>query len=123
MFKKAAAILMILCMVILTVTGCGESGGDKTTEETTAEVKAVTNLPKLDMTKWQYSEDHDIYYQTGVDYCETPADEKYEKLAVFVPGAIPGETADIACEFCDARYAFTSDDLRALLAENEKNRK
>ena len=87
MFKKAAAILMILCMVILTATGCGESGGDKTTEETTAEVKAVTNLPKLDMTKWQYSEDHNIYYQTGVDYCETPADETYEKLAVFVPGA------------------------------------
>ncbi len=31
------------------------------------------------------------------------------------------ETVDISCEFCDAHYAFTPDDLRALLAENEKN--
>lgn len=33
-----------------------------------------------------------------------------------------GETVEVSCQFCDARYAFTPDNLRALLPkENEKN--
>ena len=35
------------------------------------------------MSKWQYSEQDGFYYLLGVSYCEAPADEKYEKLAVF----------------------------------------
>ena len=46
----------------------------------------TTNLPKPDAAKWSYLEDEDIYYQTGISYCEKPAAENYEKLAVFVPG-------------------------------------
>ncbi len=48
---------------------------------------AVTGLPKIDNTAWQYNADDDVYYQTGISYCETPADESYENLAIFVPGA------------------------------------
>ena len=47
----------------------------------------ITNLPKIDNTAWLYNADDDVYYQLGITYCETPADEKYENLAVFVPGA------------------------------------
>ncbi|MBQ7435074.1 MAG: tannase [Oscillospiraceae bacterium] len=38
------------------------------------------------MTKWSYNTDDDVYYQVGIPYCATPADEGYETLAVFVPG-------------------------------------
>ncbi len=34
-----------------------------------------------------------------------------------------GEAVEISCEFCDARYAFSPDDLRAIFAQNEKNEK
>ena len=53
--------------------------------ETTAEVS--TSLAQIDMTKWQYNADDDVYYQLGISYCATPADASYETLAVFVPGA------------------------------------
>ncbi len=37
------------------------------------------------MTKWQYNADDKVYYQIGLKYCSEPANEEYEKLAVFVP--------------------------------------
>ena len=92
MFKKILAIMMTLCMVGLVMTGCGSGSSTDNTEETTADdgtaktTTAITNLSKLDMTKWQYNADDDVYYQIGIVYCETPANEDYEQLAVFVPG-------------------------------------
>ena len=53
--------------------------------ETTAAVS--TSLAQIDMAKWQYNADDDVYYQLGISYCATPADASYETLAVFVPGA------------------------------------
>lgn len=92
MFKKILAIMMTLCLAGLVMTGCGSGGTDKTEETTAADgtakaTTATTNLSKLDMTKWQYNADDDVYYQIGIVYCETPANEDYEQLAVFVPGA------------------------------------
>ena len=53
--------------------------------ETTAAVS--TSLAQIDMAKWQYNADDDVYYQLGISCCATPADASYETLAVFVPGA------------------------------------
>lgn len=39
------------------------------------------------MSKWQYNKEKNLYYKLGIAYCEKPADEKYEKLAYFVPAA------------------------------------
>lgn len=70
-----------------------------------SEVQVVTNLEKLDMTKWQYNADDDVYYQIGISYCETPADESYETLAVFVPGTYMTGTENgdgtYTCELSD----------------------
>ncbi len=93
MFKKIMAIVMTLCIIGLIVTGCSSGNNADKTDETTANATstktttATTNLSKLDMTKWLYNADDDVYYQLGIVYCETPADESYEQLAVFVPGA------------------------------------
>ncbi|MBR1913498.1 MAG: hypothetical protein IJ827_01575 [Lachnospiraceae bacterium] len=66
-----------------------EETSDTTEQAETQEQQAETsvNLAKLDMNAWQYNADDDVYYQIGLRYCETPADENYESLAVFVPGA------------------------------------
>lgn len=77
--RALAAVLIML--LVLPMSSCGGSGTD------TAESSVSTSLPKIDMSKWQYNADDDVYYQVGISYCETPADENYETLAVFVPGA------------------------------------
>lgn len=69
------------------LAACGSSSAGKTkTEDTPQDGSIVTNLKKIDMSKWMYHSDDNVYYQTGIPYCETPADTAYETLAVFVPG-------------------------------------
>ena len=80
--KRVIALVLIVVMVVLLSTGCNGS-----TEEPETKLQPVTGLSKPDQTKWRYNEEFDIYYQTGVGYSERPADEQYEQLAVFVPGA------------------------------------
>ena len=80
--KRVIALVLIVVMVVLLSTGCNGS-----TEEPETKPQPVTGLTKPDQTKWRYNGEFDIYYQTGVGYSERPADEQYEQLAVFVPGA------------------------------------
>ena len=88
-----------------TTAGTTTAAATEITEEQTAEVQPVTNLEKLDMTKWQYNADDDVYYQIGISYCENPADAGYETLAVFVPGAYMAATDNgdgtYTCELSD----------------------
>lgn len=58
-----------------------------TKQDAQTENNAQTSLSKIDSSAWQYASDDDVYYQIGISYCETPADESVENLAVFVPGA------------------------------------
>lgn len=39
----------------------------------------------IDMDAWQYNKENGVYYQLGVLYVPNPADENYERLALFVP--------------------------------------
>ena len=68
--------LVFFVMLMITVSVCCAQDG-----------MVITNLPKIDNTAWLYNADDDVYYQLGITYCETPADENYENLAIFVPGA------------------------------------
>ena len=93
--KKGLSI--ILCAILASTvifTGCANNGSSSSesasqssssavSSNSTGEVK--TSLSKIDMTKWQYNSDDKVYYQIGISYCSNPADESYEKLAVFVP--------------------------------------
>ena len=81
----ARLLSALLCTTMLAYSSGAVSAdaGDDLQGET----EAVTNLPKVDQTAWQYNADDDVYYQIGISYCETPADTAYETLAIFVPGA------------------------------------
>ena len=86
MLKKKVALTLAALMTCL-LTACGSSSIGKTeTEDTPQDGSIVTNLEKIDMSKWMYHSDDNVYYQTDIPYCETPADTAYETLAVFVPG-------------------------------------
>ncbi len=86
MLKKKVTLTMAALMTCL-LAACGSSSAGKSkTEDTPQDGSIVTNLEKIDMSKWMYHSDDNVYYQTGIPYCETPADTAYETLAVFVPG-------------------------------------
>ena len=90
MFRKTIALLLAALMVC-SMAACGAQGtnenpaSDNEVSQTKTE-DVVTNLSKIDMSKWEYNADDNVYYQIGISYCETPADSSYETLAVFVPG-------------------------------------
>ncbi len=56
--------------------------------------QAITDLDKIDNSKWLYNESDNVYYQLGISYCETPADENYEELAIIVPAAYMDASAN-----------------------------
>ena len=87
MFRKAIALLLSVLMVCsLAACSSQDEGGSavSTTDGSQAEASAssgedsqaetediVTNLPKVDMTKWEYNVDDNVYYQLGISYCDT----------------------------------------------------
>lgn len=93
MWKKISAAV-IASLVACLLAACGEPSTDNdngktegvSQDETDTSGSTVTNLEKIDMSKWMYHLDDNVYYQTGISYCERPADASYETLAVFVPG-------------------------------------
>ena len=109
---KRKIILAIILGTSVALTACGSGATTETqvstTQESTAESagaentatdattdadsteetsEIVTNLSKIDNTKWQYNEEDNVYYQLGIQYCENPADTEYEELAIIVPAA------------------------------------
>ena len=86
----AAALILSGCSN--SASGIGSSAAQTEAETSQAETEragetAVTSLPQIDSTKWQYNSDDKVYWQTGISYCENPADENYETLGIFVPAA------------------------------------
>ena len=72
------------------LAGCGSKGTDGAEGSGVANSAggaAIATSLTFSNAAWQYDANDDVYYQLGVSYCETPADEAYEKLAVIVPAA------------------------------------
>lgn len=86
MLKKAFAVILALCFIVMNAAGCGEKNNE-TALNITQPAKISTNLNKINMKKWQYSSKNKMFYQIGIDYCEKPVDIRYERLSVFVPEA------------------------------------
>lgn len=70
--------LLMICAVLL--SGCNADKGNP-------DAQTEAELSKVDMTKWQYNAEDDVYWQVGIIYCSSPADENYENLGIYVPGA------------------------------------
>lgn len=83
--KKLCVVL--ICALLLTGCGLGSNGGAESAGNDSKEVQVESRLDKIDMTQWQYNAENDVYWQVGIAYCENPADENYETLGIFVPGA------------------------------------
>lgn len=92
MYKRTKVYKFIaLALTSVLFVGCGinttsnEKANSKV-ENVATQNKAVTNLSQVDMSKWQYNADDNVYYQIGIQYCENPVDLEYQTLSIFVPG-------------------------------------
>ncbi|MDE6852252.1 MAG: tannase [Lachnospiraceae bacterium] len=87
--KRKCFTFCLLFAVLL--GGCSRQGGsvnrqEKETVESGDGNMQIT-LDKIDMTRWQYNKETDVYWQTGISYCSNPAEEENETLGIYVPGA------------------------------------
>ena len=82
-FSAGLAVSLAACGSQNAGTGPQTSDG---AEEVTSDAadgtdaEPVTGLDKIDMAKWQYNADDDVYYQLGISYCENPATPPMRRL-------------------------------------------
>lgn len=102
--RKQFPCVLMMCAVFL--SGYGTINNVDTQEENAAQ--AETTLCKIDMSKWQYNEETDVYWQVGIVYCANPADETYENLGIYVPGAyMTGTDNDDGTYTCEINASGT----------------
>ena len=85
--KKVLSLMVCLCLLVSMALPAAFADSSYSEE--------------IDMSKWQYNESDDIYWQVGIQYCSNPADISYETLGIFVPGAyfnaIPNGDGSFTC--------------------------
>lgn len=69
------------------LSSCGTAAPETSGEVSAPEASTAAQLEMIDMAAWSYNEENDVYWQTGIVYCEAPADAAYENLGIYVPGA------------------------------------
>ena len=84
--KKAGSIALSTCLLLNAGSILASAEGTEAAEEGYSE-EAANMLETIDMTKWQYNAEDDVYYQVGIVYCANPADTTYESMGIFIPGA------------------------------------
>ena len=113
----------------LGLAACTTSQPSQPTNDQPSEPQVDLNEFKgleLNQGAWKYDSEHDCYYQLGVKYCLKPANETYESLAIFVPGAYfdakpNGDTFTCAPK-ADARVgAFTPKTAPIVMPINSAN--
>ena len=61
--KKQLMALLLMVLMFTTLLTCGSASADADAAgDLSDETEAVTNLPKVDQTAWQYNADDDVYY-------------------------------------------------------------
>lgn len=82
--KKILCIVLTACVAVCALSGMASASGEASRSASPVE---LTAYGPIDSTRWQYNEANDVYWQVGVSYCAEPADESYENLGIYVPGA------------------------------------
>ncbi len=53
----------------------------------------ILTVNSAETLEWKYDASSDTYYVVGIVYCDNPADESYEQMGIYVPGAYMNATA------------------------------
>ena len=61
--KKQFMAGLLSALMCTTMLACGSGAASaEAADDLQSETEAVTNLPKVDQTAWQYNADDDVYY-------------------------------------------------------------
>lgn len=95
MKKRVTAILLIMCVVLTTCTGClwkndKEHKKEKAQEEAEKDLEEYEqdySALKFNSDGWNYDKKHKVYWQIQIPYCTEPDAIAYETMAIYVPAA------------------------------------
>lgn len=82
------ALLILTAIIALSFNGMAQPGGGGSGASTTYDFNTEING------LWEYDSSNDVYYIVGLFYCESPADEDYEQMGIFVPGSYMNATSN-----------------------------
>ena len=68
-------------------SGQASASADAVGSATSIGAGATSGGIAIDPAAWGYDSDNDVYYQIGVQYCESPQAPTYESMGIYVPGA------------------------------------
>ncbi len=95
--KLPKRVIGMMLSATLVLTGCGAANDniekevsntetDETSNVETEDNSAEATVDKIDVTKWNYNSEDNVYWQIGISYCGNPAAKEYETLGIFIPG-------------------------------------
>ena len=86
--KRIHKILIVVLIILIAIIAIFSFSGNSTPtgDGPSYNASALNENLSIDMDKWQYDEDNDIYYQIGLVYCLNPEDTSYESCGIYVPG-------------------------------------
>ena len=83
---KIVVIILVILLAGIIVYASGVINNNNNIDTSKYNTTELTSKLSIDMTKWNYDEENDIYYQIGLTYCTNPKAPDYESLAIYVPG-------------------------------------
>lgn len=120
-FLVGTAALSAAAGLTATLAGCG-----RPQEETSnLDMNAYSSL-LLDMSKWSYDEDNNVYYQLGIPYVQDPVAADYQRLSIYVPGNYffaekNGDAYKVTVNSEGAQGSYTSATAPVVMPLNCKN--
>ncbi len=64
-----------------------EASEDSSSADDPSDTSSSDSSDDSSSIEWKYDKSSDTYYVVGIVYCDDPADESYETMGIFVPGA------------------------------------
>lgn len=83
--KQKIFLLTMLCITTLAMAQPGGGGSGASTTYSYG-----TNIAGL----WEYNSSADVYYIVGLIYCNSPAEQTYEQMGIYVPAAYVNATSN-----------------------------
>ena len=101
--KPIIRILITMMALSIVLAGCkANKDGSSSSSESEKNNIVITSLSKINMEKWNYNSEKNVYWQIQLSYSATPMDKQYETLGIFVPGeymeAIDNKDGTFTCK-------------------------
>ncbi len=110
---KKLFLILLSASTSLVACSADDTSSENDRQSTTSSSTTQETVSSSSALQWSYNKDKDVYYITGLIYCDTPADKNYEQMAIFVPGAYMNATASGSTYTCSVNTSGTKNGFTA----------